>query len=87
MEETRHLLRTCGRSLPDVHAELKNGGSKITFYWLRKFSSGDFRDPSVNRVEELYRHLTGKSVLDGERVLRLVQAPLHETPWGIRHSA
>ena len=67
MEETRHLLRTCGRSLPDVHAELKNAGSSIGFYWLRKFSSGDVEDPSVNRVEELYRHLTGQALVPARK--------------------
>jgi hypothetical protein len=62
MEKTRRLLHDSGRSLPAVYADMRNDGSDITFYWLRKFSSGTIKDPSVNRVEELYRHLTGQSL-------------------------
>lgn len=64
MERTRQLLKEDGRSIPDIHADLRNGGSEITYYWLRKFSSGAVKNPSVNRVEELFRFLTGKSILD-----------------------
>ena len=63
MEVTKRLLRESEKSIADVHAELHNAGSDITFYWLRKFSSGDIKDPSVNRVEELYTYLTGEPVL------------------------
>lgn len=63
MEKTHRLLKESGRSLPDLHAELHNNGSTITFYWLRKFSSRRVQDPSVNKVEELYRHLTGQPLL------------------------
>ena len=63
MEVTRRLLRESEKSIADIHAELHNTGSEITFYWLRKFSSGDIKDPSVNRVEELYTFLTGEPVL------------------------
>jgi hypothetical protein len=63
MVQTLRLLREHPKSLPDIHADLKAQGSIITFYWLRKFSSGNFKDPSVNRVEELYKYLTGKSVV------------------------
>lgn len=63
MQVTRRLLKTHEKSLADIHAELHNSGSEITFYWLRKFSSGDIKDPSVNRVEELYKYLTGKPAL------------------------
>lgn len=62
MERTRRLLREAqddGRSLGTICAEMQANGSGISFYWLRKFSSGDVEDPSVNRVEELFRHLTG----------------------------
>jgi len=65
MEVTRRLLRDSEKSIADIHAELHNTGSEITFYWLRKFSSGDIKDPSVNRVEELYTFLTGEPVLTG----------------------
>ena len=59
MDKTRRLLKESDKSLPDIHAELHAQGSDITYYWLRKFSSGDVKDPSVNRVEGLYRYLTG----------------------------
>lgn len=64
MEQTRRLLRECGRSVPQVYAELNANGSDISFYWLRKFSAGRVKDPSVNRIEELHRHLTGKSLVN-----------------------
>lgn len=63
MECTRRLLQEADKSLPDIHADLKNQGSDITYFWLRKFSSGQVKDPSVNRVEELYVYLTGEPVL------------------------
>lgn len=63
MERTHRLLREDSRSLPDIFADLREQGSTITFYWLRKFSSGAFKDPSVNRVEELHQHLTGRPLL------------------------
>lgn len=63
MQVTRRLLKQSDKSLVDVYVELHNNGSPITFHWLKKFSSGDIKDPSVNRVEELYTHLTGKPVL------------------------
>ena len=36
--------------------------TKISFYWLRKFASGVYKNPSVNRVQFLYEYLTGKKV-------------------------
>jgi hypothetical protein len=63
MERTRRLLRESNRSLPEVYADLNNRGSTITYFWLRKFSSGEVRDPSVNRVEELHRYLTGRPLV------------------------
>jgi len=35
----------------------------ISFYWLKKFTSGKFRNPSVNRVQFLYEHLNNSSLL------------------------
>ena len=31
----------------------------LSFYWLRKFMRGDIPNPSVNRVQYLYEHLSG----------------------------
>lgn len=63
MERTFRLLKDSDESLPEIYAGLNKRGSKISFYWLRKFSAGEFQDPSVNRVEELYEYLTGTPVL------------------------
>ena len=30
----------------------------IPFHWLKKFIRGEFQNPSVNRVQFLYEHLT-----------------------------
>lgn len=58
MDATLRLLRDNPKTLPTVYAELHELGSHITFSWLRKFSAGHIKDPSVNRIEELYRYLT-----------------------------
>jgi hypothetical protein len=59
MEATLRLLRESPLSIPEIHAGMKEQGSEVTFYWLRKFSSGNVKHPSVNRVEELYVFLCG----------------------------
>ena len=64
MERTQRLLHESDMSLPDVHAGLKAAGhDNIGFYWLRKFSAGEFKDPGVNKVQTLYEYLTGKVLL------------------------
>jgi hypothetical protein len=35
----------------------------IPFGWLRKFSSGNFKNPSVNRVVFIYEHLTNTKII------------------------
>lgn len=54
---TLELLHATSESLLDVHKE-----SKLPYYWLRKFSSGEISDPSVNRVQALYEYLTGQNL-------------------------
>lgn len=56
MKETKRLLKA--RDLLEVYAE-----TRVPFYWLRKFAAGEFQNPSVNRVQYLYEHLTGLSLL------------------------
>ena len=34
----------------------------IPYYWLKKFSAGDFANPSVNRVQALYEFLSGEKL-------------------------
>jgi hypothetical protein len=63
MEKTKRLLRESEKSLPEVYADMRANGSEITYFWLRKFSSGGVRDPSVNKVEELHKYLTGEPLV------------------------
>ena len=53
MLETQRMLKE--QDLLTVYSE-----TGISFYWLRKFSSGEFKNPSVNRVQHLYEFLRGK---------------------------
>jgi hypothetical protein len=56
MEQTRRLLRT--RDLLEVYT-----ATRLPYHWLRKFSAGAYANPSVNRVQFLYEHLTGTKLL------------------------
>lgn len=56
MLKTIELLKK--RDLFEVYAE-----TKISFYWLRKFVALEFKNPSVNRVQYLYEHLTGSKLI------------------------
>ena len=53
MTETQRMLKE--QDLLTVYSE-----TGISFYWLRKFSSGEFKNPSVNRVQRLYEFLKGQ---------------------------
>lgn len=53
MLETQKMLKD--QDLLTVYSE-----TGISFYWLRKFSSGEFKNPSVNRVQCLYEFLKGQ---------------------------
>lgn len=59
MQQTRELLKASELGLLGIY---KSSG--LPFYWLRKFASGEFRNPSVNRVQFLYEHLTSKPLLN-----------------------
>lgn len=37
--------------------------TKVSFYWLQKFVAGGFKNPSVNRVQFLYEHLTKQRLI------------------------
>ena len=56
MVKTIDLLKD--RDLFEVYSE-----TKISPYWLRKFVTGEFKNPSVNRVQYLYQHLSGINIL------------------------
>lgn len=57
MQKTVELLKT--KDLIQVSAE-----TRISFYWLRRFLGGGFKNPSVNRVEYLYEHLSGTKLFN-----------------------
>lgn len=57
MLKTIELLKT--KDLIQVSAE-----TRISFYWLRRFLSGGFKNPSVNRVEYLYSYLSGTKLFN-----------------------
>lgn len=58
MQETLALIEKSGKSLPQLYRE-----TGVPFYWLKKFVSGEFTNPSVNRVQFLYEHLSGKRIV------------------------
>lgn len=55
--KTRSLLQSCEKGYPHIYKE-----TGLPQHWLRKFAAGEFRDPSVNRVQTLYEYLTGRSL-------------------------
>lgn len=57
LSRTRALLRRDSRSLLDLHKE-----SGLPFYWLKKLSAGEIKDPSVNRIQKLYEFLSKRSL-------------------------
>jgi hypothetical protein len=59
LERTRELLKeeAKSRTLMEIHKE-----TELPFYWLRKVASGETKDPSVNRIQTLYEHLSGKKL-------------------------
>lgn len=56
-DATRALLHKDTRTLLQIHE-----GSGLPFYWLRKFSSMEIKEPSVNRTQQLYEFLSGRSL-------------------------
>lgn len=52
--ETMKLIDDSGKSVPDLFLE-----TGIPFYWLKRFVDKGFVNPSVNRVQFLYEHLSG----------------------------
>jgi len=57
------LMRRTGLLLDGVDLIKISAETDISFYWLKKFASGRFRNPSVNRVQYLYEHLTKTPLL------------------------
>ena len=58
MKVTRDLLQRDKRTQQEIHQ-----GTGIPFHWIQQFSFGKFKNPSVNRVQNLYEFLSGKPLL------------------------
>ena len=56
MVETTKLLKTANL----IKVSYETG---IPFYWLRKFKEGAYLNPSVNRVQNLFEHLSNTKLL------------------------
>jgi len=54
---TLDLLKQSGVPLPEIYKE-----TQLPYYWLKKFRSGEIKDPSVNRVQRLYEYLAGRKL-------------------------
>jgi hypothetical protein len=57
MLETVRLIQ--GKDLLALYAE-----TSVPYYWLRQFSRGAYKNPSVNRVQYLYEHLTNSKLVN-----------------------
>lgn len=53
LDKTLKLLEKDDRPLMDLSFE-----TGISLYWLQKMKAGSIPDPSVNRTQTLYEHLT-----------------------------
>lgn len=56
MEATIALMRD--RNLSELCAD-----TRVPYTWLQKFRNGDYRNPSVNRVQYLFEFLSGKKLV------------------------
>lgn len=56
--KTLDLLKESGIPLQEIYRD-----THLPYYWLKKFSSGEIRDPSVNRVQRLYEYLANKTLV------------------------
>lgn len=57
LKRTLELLKEDSRSLIEIYT-----ATGIPYYWLKKFSAGEFANPSVNRVQFLYEFLSGQQL-------------------------
>lgn len=57
MTATLDLLKKDSRSLLQIYDE-----TGVPFYWLRRFVTGGYKNPSVNRVQYLFEKLSGKKL-------------------------
>ena len=55
--KTLDLLKQSEIPLPEIYKK-----TNLPYYWLKKFSSGEIKNPSVNRVQRLYEFLAGRKL-------------------------
>lgn len=56
--KTLQLLKESGKKPQDIYAE-----TGLPFYWVKKFLTNGFENPSVNRVQFLYEYLTNTNLV------------------------
>lgn len=57
MQRTIELAKEKGESPIKLHQD-----TGLPFYWLKRFLEHGFKNPSVNRVQYLYEHLSGNKL-------------------------
>lgn len=60
-EETVKLLNN-GADISQVAAN-----TNLQYDWVNKLKRGDIKDPSVNKVQAVYEHLTGRPLLSKDK--------------------
>lgn len=55
--ELHNTLKESDKTLISIYSD-----TGIPYYWLKKFSAGEFANPSVNRVQALYEYLSGSKL-------------------------
>ena len=62
-DQPNSLMIETTKLLKDVNLVKVSYETGIPFYWLRKFKERVYRNPSVNRVQTLYEHLSNTKLL------------------------
>ena len=52
------LLKSRSQTLEEI-----SRATGLSVFWLAKLQSGAFDDPSVNRIQRLYEHLSGTALV------------------------
>lgn len=56
-QRTLELLKTTDETIPQIYVD-----TQLPFYWLQSLREGRIKNPSVNRIQRLYEHLSGKKL-------------------------
>ena len=59
LKQTRTLLK---RSKRENQLETVAHKTKIPYLWLNKIADGRVKNPSVNRIQKVYEHLSGSKL-------------------------